>query len=149
MGFNLHKDWRSTVPPVSLDYYSDILPVVRGSDINTDGTYKTHIEINYLWLMEKNFITRNCDYRLHSSDRPRILIADITSGIKAAFTKRPVLPMNSVKVILHKNDDEVALKRLLDYLRTDDAVLRLKEGEPNIHLTQRTLNRLVIPEEYQ
>ena len=54
--------------------------------------------------------------------------------------------MNSVKVIYQQNDDVIALTKLREYLMSEDAHNRLKEGAPNLHLTKGNLERLRIPE---
>ena len=110
------------------------------------GDLDFEIEINYEYLKEKGWIVRPCDFNLHSTDRPRLIVADITSGIKVAYTELPCLPMNSVKVIYHQNDEVVALTKLREYLMSEDAHNRLKEGAPNLHLTKGNLERLRIPE---
>lgn len=147
MGFNWKKGWEEFVskePRASYD--ESILPIVRGKDVSKLGDLDFEIEINYEYLKEKGWIVRPCDFALHSTNRPRLVVADITSGIKVAYTERPCLPMNSVKVIYQQNDDVIALTKLREYLMSEDAHNRLKEGAPNLHLTKGNLERLRIPE---
>ena len=147
MGFNWKKGWGEFVSEAPKAIYDEsTLPIVRGKDVSKLGDLEFEIEINYEYLKEKGWIVRPCDFSLHSTDRPRLIVADITSGIKVAYTELPCLPMNSVKVIYHQNDEVVALTKLRDYLMSEDAHNRLKEGAPNLHLTKGNLERLRIPE---
>ena len=43
------------------------------------------------------------------------------------------------------NGDVIALTKLREYLMSEDAHNRLKEGAPNLHLTKGNLERLRIP----
>ena len=145
IGFNLSKGWHDVVERNrDSGHGKNMIDVIRGRDISESG-FKCRLRIDYLWLERHNLVPRKCDYALHNSARPRIVVADISSRIKAVLLTRPVLPMNSVKVIYHKRDDLAALQHLLDYLRADEARTKLKDGSPNLHLTKSNLNSLIIP----
>lgn len=147
MGFNWKKNWQEIVSEApEAEYGKEVLPVVRGKDVSKQGELEFNQELNYNYLKEKGAIVRPCNYSLHSSNRPRLIVADITSGIKVAYTNSPCLPMNSVKIIFHQNDDPISLNNLREYLMSEDAYNRLKEGAPNLHLTKGNLERLRIPE---
>ena len=146
MGFNWREDWQEVVSQANpSEYEKGILPIIRGKDVSEEGSINFEVSLNYPYLEQNGAIVRPCDFELHSSTRPRLIAADITSGIKVGFTDSPCLPMNSVKVIYHKEDDIAMLQSLRNYLMSDDANLRLKEGAPNLHLTKGNLERLKIP----
>ena len=147
MGFNWEKNWQEIVSDApSVEYGKGVLPVIRGKDVSKQGELEFNLELNYNYLKEKGAIARPCNYSLHSSIRPRLIVADITSGIKVGYTTSPCLPMNSVKVIFHQEDDTISLNKLREYLMSEDAYNRLKEGAPNLHLTKENLERLRIPD---
>ena len=146
-GFNWSQNWEEiagSAPPA--EYQQGMLPVVAGRNLSKDGNLTTDISINYQYLRENGGIVRGCDFDNHSTNRPRLIICDIgTSTIKVAYTESPCLPMNSVKVIFHKGDDKKALMELRDYLMTEDALIRLKISDPNLHLTKANLGSLRVP----
>ena len=147
IGFNWKKGWEEFVSNSNQDEYNKaLLPIVRGKDVSKEGKLQLNSSLNYKFLKKNGWIDRSCDYELHSSKRPRLILADITSGIKVAFTESPCLPMNSVKVIYHKENDKSKLKKLRSYLMSEDAHLRLKEATPNLHLPKGNLERLKIPD---
>ena len=116
MGFNWKKDWKEFASANQDEYNKALLPVVRGKDVTIDGQLIFENFLNYRYLEDNDFISRPCDYYLHSSNRPRLILADITSGIKVGFTELPCLPMNSVKVIYHNENDKSKLVKLRTYL---------------------------------
>jgi len=145
-GFNWRKGWKK-LKQVDADVWEgELYPIVKGGDIRPDGQLSSElIEINYLMLEEHDFLSRTCDFNLHSSTRPRLLLADITSKIKVTCTTKPILPMNSVKVIFHKEDSENRLHDLMNLLKKESTFKRLKLGQPNLHLTKGNLETLLIP----
>lgn len=146
-GFNWKKGWEK-LKQVDADRWGvKLYPIVKGSDILSSGQIKSElIEINYHMLEKHGFLSRTCDFNLHSSTRPRLLLADITSKIKVTCTTKPILPMNSVKVIFHKEDSENRLHDLMNLLRKESTFKRLKLGQPNLHLTKGNLETLLIPD---
>ena len=145
-GFNWKKGWEK-LKQVDADRWGvKLCPIVKGGDILSSGQIKSElIEINYHMLEEHDFLSRTCDFDLHSSTRPRLLLADIGSKIKVTYTTKPILPMNSVKVIFHKEDSENRLHDLMNLLRKESTFKRLKLGQPNLHLTKGNLETLLIP----
>ena len=146
MGFNWKEDWKEFASANQDEHNKALLPVVRGKDVTKDGQLMFEEFLNYKFLKNNGIIDRPCDFDLHSSNRPRLILADITSGIKVGFTELPCLPMNSVKVIYHNENDKSKLVKLRTYLMSKDAYRRLKESTPNIHLTKGNLERLKIPD---
>ena len=146
-GFNWKKGWEK-LKQVDADRWGvKLCPIVKGGDILSSGQIKSElIEINYHMLEKHGFLSRTCDFNLHSSTRPRLLLADITSKIKVTCTTKPILPMNSVKVIFHKEDSENRLHDLMNLLRKESTFKRLKLGQPNLHLTKGNLETLLIPD---
>jgi SAM-dependent methyltransferase len=146
-GFNWKKGWKSLKLEDADAWGEELHPVVKGGDIRPDGQLSSElIEINYIMLKERDLLSRTCDLTLHSSTRPRLLLADITSKIKVTYTTKPILPMNSVKVIFHKEDSENRLQNLMNFLREESTFRRLKLGRPNLHLTKGNLETLLIPQ---
>ena len=146
-GFNWKREWKSIVEDHSDAWSQKLHPVVKGRNIKPDGTLSSSlIEINYSILNEHGMLSRTCDLSLHSSTRPRLLLADITSKIKVVFTAEPILPMNCVKVIYHKEDSADRLHDLMDLLRKNSTFERLKLGRPNLHLTKGNLETLLVPQ---
>lgn len=146
-GFNWRNGWENLRQEEKDTWGEELYPVVKGGDILPNGQLKSElIEINYLMLEGHDFLSRTCDFTLHSSTRPRLLLADITSKIKVTFTTKPVLPMNSVKIIFHKEDSENRLHDLMNHLRKESTFKRLKLGQPNLHLTKGNLVTLLIPD---
>ena len=145
-GFNWREGWESLKQEEEDTWGEELYPIVKGGDILPNGQLKSElIEINYLMLEGHAFLSRTCDFNLHSSTRPRLLLADITSKIKVTFTTKPILPMNSVKVIFHKEDSENRLHELMNLLRKESTFKRLKLGQQNLHLTKGNLETLLIP----
>ena len=142
-GFNWSSDWKDYEDDE--DWQEMLLPVARGSTITGEGEFTGELRINYRLLERNGAITRKCSFELHASSRPRLILADISQTIKVAFVDEPALPMNSVKVIFHIEDDEDRLRQLMEYLESDDALVRLKGGSPNIHLTKSNLETIRLP----
>lgn len=146
-GFNWDKDWSTIATIDSVAWNRDLLPVVKGGDVLIEGGLREPLtQINYSLLEKHGMLPRTCDFKLHASNRPRLILADITSRIKVAFVQRPVLPMNSVKVIFHQEDNVERLHALLEHLNRPETFRRLKHGRPNLHLTKANLETLRIPE---
>ena len=146
-GFNWKKGWETFRKENASGWKERLHPIVKGSDIGPEGKLRDDLlEINYAMLKEHAYLSRTCDFDLHSSNRPRLLLADITSKIKVVFTTEPILPMNSVKVIFHKTDSEERLHCLMHFLRKKSTFKRLKLGRPNLHLTKGNLETLLVPE---
>lgn len=145
-GFNWREGWELLQEQDPESWAEELLPIVRGSDIQVDGKLRSGlIKINYDMLKKRGMFSRTCDFDLHSSTRPRLLLADITSKIKVTYTTKPILPMNSVKVIFHKENNVDRLQDLLDYLGEETTFKRLKKGRPNLHLTKSNLETLLVP----
>ena len=142
-GFNWSSDWQEYEDHES--WKEKLLPVARGSAITEEGEFTRELRINYQLLEKNGAITRKCSFELHASSKPRLILADISQTIRVAFVDEPTLPMNSVKVIFHEEDNVDRLKELAAYLTSDDAFQRLKAGSPNIHLTKSNLETIRLP----